>query len=92
MRQYIGGVIAERKSCPRFAYSSGRRLLILLKWAETEIGCLHNNDTFNVPKTIDSQNNRLKFNYCVHFDPSLFSLLSTFKLTIPGGDAKLGVL
>ncbi len=78
MRQYIGGVMAERRSCPRFAYSSRHRTLILLDWAETEMGSLHKNDMFEVQKTIDRQNPRLKFNNCLHFDPPLFSLLSTF--------------
>ncbi len=79
MRQYIGGVIAKRKSCPRFAYSYRNRLLIWLECAETEIGSLHNNDKIKVQKTIDRQYPRLKYNYCVHFDPPLFSLISTFE-------------
>ncbi len=53
-------------------------ILILLEWAETEIGSLHNNDTFKGKKAIDRQNPRLKLNYCVHFDLPLFSQLSTF--------------
>ncbi len=66
------------KSCPPFAYSSRHRLLVLLEWAETEVGSLQKNDTFNVQKTIDRQIPWLKFNYCLHFNPP-FLFLATFK-------------
>jgi hypothetical protein len=50
----------------------------LLEWAETEIDSLDKIDMFNVQINLDRHNHRLKFNYCLLFDPPLFSLLSTF--------------
>ncbi len=71
--------LAEKKSCPRFAYTSRHRSLIKLEWAEREIVSFHKSDLFNVQITLDGHNPRLKFNYCLLFGPPLISLLSTFK-------------
>ena len=80
MRQYIGGVIAERNIL------SPRCLFVMTlsnNWAEeggNRYRFLHKNDIFKLKKTLDRHSPRLKLNYSLLPNPPHFSLLSTFKL------------
>jgi hypothetical protein len=79
MIQQISFTLYGDNNSPRFAYSSGHNLLILLNWGENRINKIKDDRKIKREKNINRRGQRHIVNVCHLSYPPSFSLLTTFK-------------